>query len=378
MRIAIDALGIHNFGGGRTASLTLLEGLLYYDKNNQYIIYLSRPEQRLNIFKKNSRQIICPFKNRFLMRLWAQAVLPSHSKYFDLIHYTKNLGIFGINKPSIVTIFDLTTLIHPELFPKFDVWYWKTLEKKTLLSASRVIAISEATGNDLETYYSLPTDKIKIIYPSIDPRFHPSSTAEIESVRHKYNLPESFIVHVGRIDRKKNLSLLVEAFAMVKRLSGADFKDKLVLVGEIYYKSQDMDLLPTIKRLGLSDDVLFTNRVPDEDLPPIITGAKVAVSASIHEGFGLAAVEALACGTPLIAYKAGALQEAVGDAALLLDRLDCDSLTTALMKINQNTELGIKLKEKGLIRAARYHCRFTANETLKLYEEIYHEYYGKN
>jgi glycosyltransferase involved in cell wall biosynthesis len=371
MRIAIDALGIHNYGGGRTATLMLLEGLLAADVNIQYRIYLTQREPTLN--RRNVSQIICPFKDRFLMRLWAQIVIPLQSRDFDLIHYTKNLGIFGLNKPSIVTIFDLTTLIHPELFPKFDVWYWKTLEKKTLLSASRVIAISETTGNDLELYYSLPKNKIKIIYPSIDPRFHPASDAEIELVRQKYNLPEGYIVHVGRIDRKKNLSLLVEAFAMVKGLSGTDFKDKLVLVGEIYNKSQDTDLLPTISRLGVSDDVLFTDRIPDQDLPPIISGAKAAVSASIHEGFGLAAVETLACGTPLIAYKAGALQEAVGDAALLLNVLDCQSLASAMKKINEEPELRKYLSEKGLVRASKYQRSYTANQTLSIYEEIFRE-----
>ena len=116
---------------------------------------------------------------------------------------------------------------------------------------------------------------------------------------------------MGRIDLKKKLTLLVEAFALAKNIGGSGFTDSLVLVGEVYQKSQDQSLLPTIERLGLSKEVIFTGGVPDVDLPAIYTGANVTVSASIHEGFGLSAVESLACGTPLIAYQAGALQEVV-------------------------------------------------------------------
>jgi glycosyltransferase involved in cell wall biosynthesis len=118
---------------------------------------------------------------------------------------------------------------------------------------------------------------------------------------------------------------------------------------------------------------MFLGRVPDTDLPAIITGAKVAVSASVHEGFGLAAVEALACGTPLIAYRAGALQEAVGDAALLLDHLDQDSLADALIKISDDPDLRKELIRKGLIQAQRYQPERNARQTLELYEEIVYE-----
>ena len=289
------------------------------------------------------------------------------------MHFAKNLGVFGLNPPSIVTIYDVTTLIHPELFPKFDVWYWKVVEKVTLHKAARVIAISNTTAQDLQRLYDLPPDKIKIIYPSIDSRFKPASPSEINHAREKYHLPASYILHVGRIDLKKKLTLLVESYAQAKKCSESCSLDRLVLVGEVYPKSQDDALEPTIERLGLSEDVMFLGRVPDTDLPAIITGAKVAVSASVHEGFGLAAMEALACGTPLIAYRAGALQEAVGDAAFLLDHLDQDSLADALIKISDDPDLRKELIRKGLIQAQRYQPERNAQQTLELYEEIVYE-----
>jgi glycosyltransferase involved in cell wall biosynthesis len=373
MRIAIDALGIHNFGGGRTATMTLLKGLFAIDNKNEYHIFLSQAEPSLYKQKGNIHQIIYPGKNRFLVRLWAQLVLPVKIRNFDLVHFAKNLGVFGLTIPTVVTIYDLTTLIHPELFPKFDVWYWKSIENKFLNNASRIIAISETTAHDLVQHYNLPAERIKVIYPSIDPCFLPIPPLDIARVREKYCLPESYILHVGRIDIKKKLTLLVESYALAKEIYGSGFTDRLVFVGDVYPKGKDEALFPTIERLGLTKEVIFAGGIPDDDLPAIMTGAKVVVSASIHEGFGLAPVEAMACGTPVIAYRAGALQEAVGDAALFIDTLDRESMARAIIKIYKEPELRAELSLRGLIRAQMYQPEKNSRKILQLYEDIVHE-----
>ena len=369
MRIAIDALGIHYYGGGRSAILGLLEGLFSIDHENEYYVFLNRHEPSISA-KKNAHQVISPFNNRFITRIWAQITFPNHTRNSDIIHHTKNLGVFGLSIPSVVTIHDLTTLVHPELFPLSDVLYWKTLEKRTVRNASRVIAVSQNTANDICKYYGIPTGKIQVIFNSISPRFKPASTLDVAKVREKYHLPERYILHVGRIDLKKKLTLLVEAFALAKRISGTDFSTSLVLVGEVYHKSQDQTLQPTIERLGLTSQVLFTGGVPDNDLPAIYSGADTTISASVHEGFGLSAVESIACGTPLIAYQAGALPEVVGEAALLVDTLDKESIASALVKINNDEALRSDLREKGLIRAQKYKGELNSRQTLKLYEQV--------
>jgi len=373
MKIAIDAIGIHYTGGGRTSILNLLQQLFEFDRTNQYLVFLSQYEPCLETSSGNIRQYVLPMKNRFVVRLYAQVVIPLLTRGYDLLHFSKNLGLFGPIPPSVVTVYDLTTLIHPELFPKLDVWYWKTVQKATVRKAARVIAISEATARDLKQYYQLNDQQIRVIYPSIDPRFKPASLAEICRVGEKYHLPESYILHVGRIDVKKKLTLLVEAFAQLGQVSGESFSSQLVMVGEAYAKGQDNELLPLVEKLGLTNKVIFTGKVPDEDLPPIITGARVTVSASVHEGFGLSAVESLACGTPLIAYRAGALQEAVGEAAYLIDSLSPESLASALRQVMTQPELRRELSDKGIARAQRYQGQQNAQQTLKLYEEIVNE-----
>lgn len=370
MKIAIEALGIHVFGGGRTATLTLLEGLLALDEKNQYRIFLTQSEPTLSNTAGNVKQVIAPFKNRFLQRLWAQAVLPWAVQDCHLLHYAKNLGVFCTRKPEVVTMYDMTTLVHPELFPWMDVWYWRHVQKLTLHKAARIISISETTAHDIARFYALHPEKIRVIYPSIDPRFQPATSDEIERVRKIYGLPDTFVLHVGRIDRKKNLTLLVEALAQARQLIGPGFADHLVLVGDMAKKSQDEDLLPFITSLGLKEYVVFTGCIPDTDLPAVYSAARLAVSASLHEGFGLSAMEALGCGVPLLAYQAAALQEAVGDAAVVLDTLNCGIWAETLARLLSEDDFRQQLSEKGLARAQLFQRERNARETLKLYQEV--------
>lgn len=368
MNIAIEALGIHAYGGGRTATLTLLEALFRLDAENRYLVFLSQPEPSLAAPAGNVRQWVAPVKNRFLMRAWAQLVLPWATRGCDLAHFSKNLGVFGVPAPTVVTMYDLTTLIHPELFPRLDVWYWRHVQKRTLQRAARVIAISETTARDLARFYGLPCERIRVIYPACAPHFRPASPEEMRLARQRYGLPERYLIHVGRLDRKKNLAHLVRAFDRMRRSSG--FDGQLVLVGEEYEKSLDLSLRPTIAALGLQERVAFTGTVPDRDLPALYSGALAAVFTSLHEGFGLAPLEAMACGAPLVAYRAGALGEVAGEGALILDAPDEEAFAEALARVIQDERLRQELRARGLARAERFHGERTARQTLQLYQEV--------
>jgi glycosyltransferase involved in cell wall biosynthesis len=368
MRIAIEALGIHYFGGGRTATLNLLEALFALDTQNEYLVFLSQPETSLQTCAANVRQVVAPVKNRLALRIWAQLYLPFATRNYDLVHFVKNLGVFGLPTRSIVTVYDMTTLIHPELFPRLDVLYWRYIEKLTLSSADHVIAISQNTASDITHLYGIPPTNIRIIYPSYAPHFKPADAADIARVRDKYGLPSQFVIHVGRIDRKKNLSTLVEAFGQLRERTSYD--GKLVLVGEIYRKSQDLTLTSAIERRGLRKQILFTGPVPDTDVAALYGAASVAVFPSLHEGFGLVALEAMACGTPLITSRAGAVAEVVGDAAIILESDDPDALANALVKLVKDPLRRQEMRDQGLAQARHFSREDTASQTLQLYKEI--------
>ncbi len=369
MRVLIEALGIHYTGGGRSATLNLLTALFALDQETDYLVLLSQPEPVLHTAAGNVRQVIAPTKNRFALRLWAQSVIPILARHRDLVHFVKNLTVLGVPAKTVVTLYDMTTLLYPELFPRFDVWFWRWAQPKMLRRVDRIIAISKTTARDLRRLYHLPPEAITTIYPAYSPHFRPADAREVRRVWEKYALPPNVILHVGRIDRKKNLSTLVRAFARFQAESG--FDGHLVLVGEEYPKSRDMTLGETIRALQMSDRVRFTGPVPDEDLPALYSGAVLAAFPSLHEGFGIVAVEAMACGTPLIVSDAGALREVVGDAALVIPSpRDVEALAEAMVRLWRDAELRQTLRRRGLQLTRRFQPATVARQTLTLYREL--------
>jgi glycosyltransferase involved in cell wall biosynthesis len=371
MKIAIEAFGIDKFGGGRTATLNLLESLFTIDHENEYSVFLTKPEMSLKKYQENVTQHIVPIRNRIIIRLWAQVFLRRIFNSYDLVHFVKNLSLFGLSTRVVVTVYDLTTLIHPDLFPKIDVWYWRHVERKHLHKADKIIAISHNTAKDITHFYHIPPQRIEIIYPAFAPYFRPIPEDEIKSILHRYNLPENYFIHVGRINRKKNLTLLLQAFAKYRESSPpSHYPNKLVLVGEEDKKGKDPLLHTSIEKLGLKDDVFFSGPVREQDLPGLFSGANATVFPSIHEGFGLSPIEAMACGSPLITHYAGALEEVVGDAAVILKSLSIDNLADALLLLSTDHDLHQEFRNRGLARAKKYQVKFTAHKTLELYRRV--------
>ncbi len=368
MKIAIDALGIHSYGGGRTATLGLLEALFDIDRQNEYLVALTKPEPSLQLSSSHVQQWIAPLKNRLLLRLWAQLAFPRRFNHFDIVHFIKNLSVFGLKSKTVVTVYDLTTLVHPELFPKVDVLYWQTIEKFSLQQADKIIAISQNTAQDIQHFYKVPNEKIRVIFPAHATHFRVPTQEEVAQARRKYNLPDNFIVHVGRIDRKKNLGLLIRAFSILRQRQ--DFEGNLVFVGEEYRKSPDASIYPLIQELNLEPYVQFTGTIPDDDLAAVYGAALTAVFCSLHEGFGIVALEAMACGTPLVVTPAGAVMEVVGDAAKIVPSDNPEILANTLRDILHSASLRDEMHSLGIQKAAQFSWRETARQTLQLYEEL--------
>ena len=369
MRILIEALGIHYTGGGRSATLNLLEPLFKIDTETQYTVLLSQPEPTLETAKGNVQQVVAPTRHRLGLRLWAQAVVPLLSRDLDLVHFMKNLSTLGVSAKKVVTIYDLTILLYPNLFPSLDVLYWRYIQPKMLHRADQVIAISNATAQDLQQFYRLAPATLSTIYPACNSRFEPATEVEIQRVREKYHLPDQTVIHVGRIDRKKNLPNLMRAFSSFQERSS--FDGKLVLVGEEYPKSLDTTLDSTMERLQVRDDVVFTGPVPSEDLPGLYSSAIMVVFPSLHEGFGLVAVEAMACGTPLIVTDAGAIREVVRDAAMIVNSPhDVEALSHCMLRLWKEPTLRDELRIRGLQVAERFSQEEAARQTLELYREV--------
>ena len=369
MKIAIDALGITRPGGGRSATLNLLEPLLSIDEENEYFVFLDKREPTLVSVRGNLRQIISPTTNRIQTRIWAQTTWPKFLKRekIAVIHHTKNLTTHLSPCPSIVTIHDLTILEHPEIYPTLDVLYWRTFEKLALRKASHIIAVSQLTANDLKRFYAMEDDKITVIPEGIDEAFVPVPAPIVQNVRTHYKLPKHYILHVGSISAKKNLATLARAY--FKLIKERNYAGALVLVGRRYWKEGDPELDTIIEENRGVGHVILTGPVPQNDLPALYTGADCFCFVSVHEGFGLVPLEAAACGTPVISSRVGVIEQLLGNAAIYVSNpYDSVELAQHIQTLIDDPLERKKRSECGLNIAPRFSRRRAAEITLNLYE----------
>jgi len=269
--------------------------------------------------------------------------------------------------PKFLTIHDLIFERFPGYMP--DRWampYYRSLTSGGMQQAARVITISQATAEDIRKYYRVPDQKIRVIPEGVDPVFQPIQDPSIKArAREQYFLQEPFILSVGARRPHKNLSRLVKAFSMVAPMIDHD----LVFIGPADRRFPDEAYRAAIE-LQMIGRVRFLNWVPEEDLSTLYSLADLVVIPSLVEGFGLPALEAMACGTPVVASNRSALPEVVSKAGLLVDPEDENDLSRAIYDILKDQGLWLKMSVAGLKRAADFSWGKTAQAMLRVYQEI--------
>jgi len=275
---------------------------------------------------------------------------------------------------SVVTVHDLGFLYHPEAHTLSQNLYLRWSTRHNARAATRILADSQATRRDLVRYYPIPDSKIAVVYPGRDETLAPvTDPALLSDVRARYGLAGPFLLYVGTLHPRKNLVRLVQAFGSLLRSSTDGARSpmaelQLVLAGQKGWLYDD--ILDQVRRLGLSDRVVLTGYVPDDDLPALLSGALAFVFPSLYEGFGLPLLEAMACGTPIICSNAASLPEVAGDAALLVDPTDTDALAEALARLVADEGLRRELVDRGFRQMRRFSWRRCAEETLAILEEV--------
>ncbi len=259
----------------------------------------------------------------------------------------------------MMTSHDLVGLLFPQYFSRSARFYWHTLLPRTLMHADRIVAISEATKNDLMRLLRIPAERITVTPLAADPRFCPKVEVAAETaVRRKFNLPRPFCLAVGTIEPRKNLPFLVEAFSTAKRED-----HDLVIVGK---PGWDTDVLyQRIRQLHVDQRVRVLDYVDEQELLTILRMATALLFPSRYEGFGLPLLEAMACGTPAVSSTAASLPEVGGDAVLYADPADLDAWRDHISRIVGDAGLRTALREKGLARAASFTWERTAKLSLE-------------
>lgn len=380
MKILIDALGIVNKTTGvGQYSLQLLNALSEIDSKNDYYICL---QKRLNdshpIFSlKNKR-------NFTLIRADVSAIGPKKQFYyynllrrnrfkFDLFHsLNSELPLCGKTK-SIVTFHDLKYIKYPYFLNKFSTIkskYLKYIMKKGARKASKIIAVSQSTKNDIIHLLGIEKDKITVIYEASNLSMYPKANGVTSNsdILKKYSVKKPYFLYVGEKRPHKNLEGLIKAFAIFKEKYD-QWNSCLVISGKKY--STYHEYITTTENLGVKDSLIFTGFIPEKYLKTIYTEAEALLLISFYEGFGIPILEAMECGIPVITSNISSMPEVAGEAALLVDPNNIQEIVEKMNSIVSSKTLRKQLIESGFKRVKQFSWERTARQTLEVYNEIY-------
>ena len=245
-----------------------------------------------------------------------------HLRQADLIHYPASIGHGANLARAVVTVHDVSCMVNPSWFRWPHALYYRTMIARSARHAAAVIADSEATARDLQERLGIAPERISVVPLGVDPVFRPVSPEAAESVRKQYNLPEQFLFFVGTHEPRKNLVRVVEAFGRIAH----EIPHALVLAGRSGWKCGPLHR--AIAASSVRGRILLPGFVPRAHLPALLTAAAGFVWPSLYEGFGLPPLEAMACGTPVLASRTSSIPEVVGDAGVLVDPLDPAAIAT--------------------------------------------------
>jgi glycosyltransferase involved in cell wall biosynthesis len=278
---------------------------------------------------------------------------------------TNYRGVFRAHLKTVITIHDMAHIYYPEATEAQSLLYLTHELPAAAHKATRIIADSQATRDDIVKHLQIPAGKITVVHLGVDATFKPMhDQRELQRVRQHYSLPGRFVLFIGNIQPRKNLERLLRAYA---RIEGGRIPHHLVLAGGIGWKNAGLKAL--IEELGISERVHFPGYIAAEDLPTLYNCADLFLFPSLYEGFGLPVLEAMACGVPVVATNTSSLPEVAGDAALLVDPFSVEAITQAMLLVLENETVRAACIRKGLQQAAKFTWEDCAAKTLAVLAE---------
>ena len=377
MRIAIDYSAAVNqrAGVGRLVRNQVL-ALADVDRANDYTLVYARPNDgAVPEFPKarNFTRKQVGLQERWLAVLWHRAKVPLPADWLsgpiDLYH-SPDFVLPPLRKArGILTVHDLAFLMRPECADAHLRAYLEEVVPRSVQRADYIIADSENTRNDLVVLLNVPPNSISVVPGGVEERFAPVTDASLlQEARQQLGVGDArFVLAVGVLEPRKNLNRLMDAFAILKsRHHAPDLK--LVLAGGQGWLVDG--ILSHHAGSRVREDILLPGFVPDHLLPAIYSAASVFAFPSLYEGFGLPILEAMACGTPVVASRASCLPEVAEGASVLVDPDEADEMADALAQTLNDDTLRSDLAARGRARAAEYTWRRAAEQLLGVYQKV--------
>jgi len=364
--IGIDARIVHYTRGGiSNYVLRLLGSLSALDADADFCVLHSRKDHIPPTPGPNFRPVACWTPSHHRLERWALGVEAMRLR-LDLLHSPDFIPpAFGYRR-SVITVHDLNFLHYPQFLTAQSRRYYNQQIEWAVSRADHILADSHATKSDLVSLLNAPPEKITTVHLAADPSFRPLPEAEVRQVAARYGLEPGYLLCVGTLEPRKNIPGLLAAY---RSLLDAQVTDApLALVGGKGWLYDE--IFERVEELHLAGQVHFLCNVPDADLVGLYNGASVLATVSFYEGFGLPALEAMACGAPVVVADRASLPEVVGEAGLLADPDDPGDIVRALTRVLTDEPLRAQMRERGLAQAARFTWEKTARETLDVYRMV--------
>jgi len=373
MRIGIDytAAVRQRAGIGRYAR-SLIRALARLDHENAYILLSAGKEPDAEPWPANFSLRALPVTDRHLSILWQKLRLPLPVEWLtgrlDLFH-SPDFVLPPVRKArTVLTIHDLSFLRHPECSSPALLEYLMSAVPRSVARADLILADSQSTQHDLIELMGMDPARIRVVYPAVDDTFARSNQAGVAAVRARHDIGGPYILSLGTLQPRKNYVRLIEAFRILKDTS--DIPHRLVIGGGPGWLYEP--IYETIETLGLQNEVRMLGYVDEGDLPALYTGADVFCFPTLYEGFGIPVLEAMACGTPVVASNTSSLPEAAGDAALLMSPTDTEAMAEALGRAITDTDLREHLIQSGLVQCQRFSWSDSARDLHMAYMDLLH------
>jgi len=369
MHIAIDAHSVGTqLAGNETYAVNLIEALAQIDQVNQYTLYVTRDEAVARFADRwPNFQVKRTLPHTPLVRIPLTLSVELRRSPVDLLHVQYTAPPFA-RCPIVSTIHDLSFEHLPETFTRHSRAQLRLTVRRTARKAARILTLSEFSRRDIIETYAVNPDRVLVTPAAAPARFAPvENETELKEIRERYRIKANYLLSLGSLQPRKNLARLIEAYASLQKLCSNDQLPQLVFAGKPGWL--DDEIYRAAQRENRNESIKFIGYVPEKDLPALYSGAICFVYPSFFEGFGLPVLEAMQCGTPVIAGNRTSLPEVTGEAAQLFDPFDSGALAEAIGRVVDNPGYREELRVKGLERARAFSWTTTAKLTLQAYEE---------
>ena len=334
---------------------------------HEFYLLFDRHYDNEFIFADNVKPVVIPVQARhpFLWMIWFHYLLPRVLKSIqaDVFVSTDGYALLNPNIPEVDVIHDLNFEHFPEHLPRLVRWYYRKYFPKYAQKATRIATVSEYSKQDIHQLYNVPLERIDVVYNGVSSSFTPLLDIGQQLVRQKYTNGEEFFVFVGTLHPRKNIENLFAAFALYKKAT--HLNTKLIIVGEAMFLSKGIQLAYDSNEFH--NDIIFTGRVSDKEMNYIVGSALAMTYVPLFEGFGIPILEAFACNIPVITSNCTSMPEVAGNAALLCNPEEPQSIADAMTKLATNKELQTSLLEKEKIQIQKFSWDKTAE---RLWESI--------